>query len=284
VKPPLRLGLIGTGTWGRNYLHTVAAIPATRLARTAGRADWRQLVGASDVDALIVAVPPAAQPEIALAAIDAGKPLLLEKPLALSVDAAQRIVDAAAARRVLVMVDHIHLFHPAFEALKRAAATAGPVRAIRAAAGAPGPYRAGVGALWDWGPHDVAMCLDLLGAEPAEVDAALLESRPAGAGFAQRLRLELGFAGGVRALIELDTVGEKHRRFSVEAGSRSLSYDAAPPADAADWPLARAVRAFAGAVAAGSHSPASVELGAAVVRTLARCEKRVGEKSGTVAQ
>ena len=280
MKPPLRLGVIGTGTWGRNYLRTVAGIPETRLARSAGRADWRELVEASDVDAVIIAVPPAAQPEIALAAIDAGKPLLLEKPLALSVDAAQRIVAAAAARAVLVMVDHIHLFHPDFEALKRAAAQA-PIRAIHAAAG--GPSRPGIGALWDWGPHDVAMCLDLLGAEPAEVDAALLESRPAGAGTGERLRLELRFAGGANARIELDTLREKHRSLAVELGSRSLRYDATPPASPADWPLARAVRAFAAAIAAGSRSQASVELGAAVVRTLARCEQRLAGKSGTVA-
>ena len=272
MKPPLRLGVIGTGTWGRNYLRTIAEIPETRLARTAGRANWRELVEASDVDAVIVAVPPAAQPEIALAAIDAGKPLLLEKPLALSVDAAQRIVAAAAARPVLVMVDHIHLFHPGFEALKRAVAQA-PIRAIRAAAG--GPSRLNIGALWDWGPHDVAMCLDLLGTEPAAVNGALLESRPAGAGFAQRLRLELRFDGGALAQIELDTLREKHRSFSVEAGGRSLSYDPTPPANEADWPLARAVRAFAAAIAAGSRSQASVELGAAVVRVLQRCERRV---------
>ena len=270
MKPPLRLGVIGTGTWGRNYLRTVAGIPETRLARTAGRADWRKLVEANDVDAVIVAVPPAAQPEIALAAIDAGKPLLLEKPLALSVDAAQRIVAAAAARPVLVMVDHIHLFHPDFEALKRAAAN-GPIRAIRAAAG--GRSRANVGALWDWGPHDVAMCLDLLGTEPAAVDCALLESRPSGAGIGQRLRLELRFGGGALAQIELDTLREKHRSFTVELDSRSLHYDATPPASPADWPLARAVRAFAAAIAAGSRSQASVELGAVVVRVLQRCEE-----------
>ena len=262
---PLRLGLIGTGTWGRNYLRTVAGIPETLLARTAGRADWRELVRAHDVDALIVAVPPAAQPEIALAGIAAGKPLLLEKPLALSVEDARRIADAAAARGVLVMVDHVHLFHPAFEALKRAAAEHGPVRAIEASAGGPGA-RPGVAALWDWGPHDVAMCIDLLGAPPESAQAARID--------AERLRLQLGFARGVPAELVID-LRRKHRRFSVRLDSRTLTYDGSPPASAADWPLARAVRAFAAAVAGGSRSLASVELGAAVVSTLARCQARL---------
>jgi len=123
------------------------------------------------------------------------------------------------------------------------------------------------------------MCLDLLGAEPAEVEAELLESRPAGAGFAERLRLGLRFAGGVRAEIELDTLREKHRSFAVRLDSRTLTYDAAPPAAAEDWPLARALRAFAAAAASGAHSLDSVALGAAVVRVLARCEQRLAEKS-----
>lgn len=266
----LRLGLVGAGPWGRNYVRTIEGMSEVRLARVAGRADWRDLVRAGDMDGVIVAVPPAAQPEIALAAIEAGRPLLLEKPLALGVEAAQRIAAAAAERAVFVMVDHVHLFHPAFAALKRAAAERGPVLAIDAAAGGPG-LRAGVPALWDWGPHDVAMCIDLLGAAPQAVEAAQLESGATG----ERLRLGLRFAGGVAASIELDTLREKHRRFAVRLAGQTLSYDAAPPADPAELPLARAVRAFAAAIAAGSTSLASVELGVAVVSTLARCEAQL---------
>lgn len=272
----LRLGLVGAGPWGRNYIRTIAGIPGLELARVAGRADWRDLVRAADIDGVIIAVPPAAQPEIALAAIEAGRPLLLEKPLALSVEAAQRIAAAAAARPVFAMVDHVHLFHPAFEALKRAAAERGPVLGIEAAAGGP-HRRPGVPALWDWGPHDVAMCIDLLGAAPQAVEAAQLESHAAG----ERLRLGLRFAGGVTASIDLD-MREKHRRFAVRLAGQTLLYDAAPPADPAELPLARAVRAFAAAISAGSTSLASVELGVAVVRTLASCEARLAGKSGTV--
>jgi predicted dehydrogenase len=266
----LRLGLVGAGPWGRNYIRTIEGMSEVRLARVAGRADWRDLVRASDIDGVIVAVPPAAQPEIALAAIEAGRPLLLEKPLALSVDAAQRLGAAAAARGVFVMVDHIHLFHPAYEGLKRAAAERGPVLGVEATAGGPG-QRAGVPVLWDWGPHDVAMCIDLMGAIPQGVDATRLAASP------ERLQLGLRFAGGVAAGIELD-MREKHRRFAVRLAEQTLFYDAAPPADPAELPLARAVRTFAAAISAGSSSRASIELGVAVVSTLARCEAQLAGK------
>ena len=291
---PLRLGLIGAGPWGRNYIRTIVGLGGLQLTRVASRnpgtasfvppgcrvlADWRELVRDDDVDALIVAAPPAAHAEIALAAIDARRPVLIEKPLALDVPSAERVLSAAAERGVPVMVDHTHLFHPDYEVLKRAALERGPVRAVRTAAGGLGPYRADVGTLWDWGPHDVAMCLDLLGADPAAIEAELLESHPANGGRAERLRLSLLFAAGVRAEIELDTLRAKHRSFNVQLDSGTLTYDGTPPPRAEDWPLARAVRAFAGSAAGGAGSLRSVELGVAVVRVLSRCEQRLSGNS-----
>ncbi|MBI2753712.1 MAG: Gfo/Idh/MocA family oxidoreductase [Betaproteobacteria bacterium] len=294
MAQPLRLGLVGAGPWGRNYIRTIAGLAELKLARVASRnprtpalvprdcvvsADWREVVRAADLDGVIVAAPPSAHAEITLAAIEAGRPVLVEKPLALGVASAERIVAAAAARPLLVMVDHVHLFHPAFQALKRAVAAHGPVRAIHARAGDRGPYRPDVPMLWDWGPHDVAMCIDLLGAQPEAVDAERLERRPAAGGMAEYLRMSLRFTGGAAAEIRLSTLHERHRSFDVQLDSQILQYDGSPPEAPRDLPLTRAVLDFAAAIAGGSASLASVELGAAVVRTLARCEARLAEKS-----
>jgi len=292
VDQPLRMGLIGVGPWGRNYIRTIAGLAELKLARVASRnaqtqvlvprgcaisTDWREVARAADIDGIIVATPPSTHAEITLAAIEAGRPVLVEKPLTLGVASAESIVAAAAARPVLVMVNHVHLFHPAYRALKRAVAAHGPVRAIHARAGDRGPYRRDVPMLWDWGPHDVAMCIDLLGAQPEAVDAERLECRPVAGGMAECLRLSLRFAGGVTAQIQLSTLHERHRGFVVQLDSQILRYDGSPPAAPGDLPLTRAVLDFAAAVAAGSASLASAELGAAVVRTLARCEARLAE-------
>lgn len=288
----LRLGLVGAGRWGRNYIRTIAELANLELARVASRnartqalvpggcavsADWREVVRAADIDGIIVAAPPSAHAEITLAAIEAGRPVLVEKPLTLDVAFAERIVAAAAARPVLVMVDHVHLFHPAYRALKREVTMHGPVRAIHAQAGDRGPYRPDVPVLWDWGPHDVAMCIDLLGEQPEEVDAVCLERRPVAGGMAECVHMSLRFAGGVAAEIRLSTLQERHRSFAVQLDSQILRYDGSPPAAPGDLPLTRAVLEFAAAIAGGSASLASVELGAAVVRTLARCEARLAE-------
>ena len=294
MRKPLRLGVLGAGRWGRTYIRTIAQIPELRVARVASRnpdtqalvppdcavsADWRDVVRADDIDGVVVAAPPAVHAEMTLEAIACGRPVMVEKPLALSTASAVSILAAAEARRVFVLVDHVHLFHPGYQALKRSALSNGPVRAIAARAGARGPYRPDVRALWDWGPHDVAMCIDLLGGEPQTVDAECLECRPVDAGWGERLRLRLRFPADVEAEIELSTLRERHRSFEVRLDSGILRYDGSPPLAAADLPLTRAVREFATSINNGAASLASLKLGVGVVRTLARCEAAVAQKA-----
>src|SRR5688572_28294191 len=117
----LRIGLIGCGNVTLNGhvpamratdgVEIVAAadptaerLEAIRIAADLDHrrlyADWRQLVAATDVDAVLIATPQRFRPEIALAAIAAGMHLLCEKPLALSPAAARSMVEAAGAAGV----------------------------------------------------------------------------------------------------------------------------------------------------------------------------------------
>ena len=107
------IGLVGLGRHGSRYVrHLLEGIPGCRLAAVsrrdvgAGRAfaerhgllfvpEWRELVTCKEVEAVVVVTPPALNREICLAAVRAGKPLLIEKPLALTVADAQEMVRAA---------------------------------------------------------------------------------------------------------------------------------------------------------------------------------------------
>jgi predicted dehydrogenase len=219
----LRLGLIGVGRWGRNYVRTIGEVDGVVLAAVASSnpetstlvpsgcrvvPDWRDLL-TDDVDAVIIASPPDSHARILLAAAAAGKAVLVEKPLVTTA------ADLAAIRQALttsiVMVDHTHLFHPAFRALKTAVRARGRPLAIRSSAGNTGPYRTDVSVLWDWAPHDVAMALDLVPG-PAEVcEARVVERRYVGAVAAERVRLKLLLAGDVRCEITLSTLEPRHR-------------------------------------------------------------------------
>ena len=94
-RPDLNLGLIGAGSWGRNYIRTLAGLEGVDLVRLCSRnpesaklagpdceisPDWRQLIEAGDLDGVIIAAPPALQSEMMLAAIGRGLPVLAEKP------------------------------------------------------------------------------------------------------------------------------------------------------------------------------------------------------------
>jgi predicted dehydrogenase len=209
----VNLGLIGAGRWGRNYIRTVERLPGVRLAAVASRnpetqtrvgpsvqvvLEWESILDFG-LDGLILAVPPTVQPEIALRAIEAGLPLLLEKPMALDPVLAREIVSQAQARDVYVAVNHIYLHHPAFIKLKRCLAETGErITAIRTHSGNHGPFRTEWDALWDWGPHDVAMALDLIDG-PATVEQAQLKTHDSDQPGAGNFFLNLGLSNGVSA-------------------------------------------------------------------------------------
>ena len=129
---PLRLGLVGAGPWGRNIIKTLERLDGLTLShlvtrRAGNRAllddgcaivdDVRAILSPDLLDGLVVAVPPPAQPDIVLAALAAGLPVFAEKPLAMDVATAERIAEAAGRTGVPLMVDHVHLFSPAFRGL-----------------------------------------------------------------------------------------------------------------------------------------------------------------------
>lgn len=307
---PLRLGLVGAGRWGRNYIGTIGALPETRVVAVASRnaqtaalvptgcriaADWRELVGASDIDGVIIATPPAAHTDILLATIEAGIAALVEKPLAQGRGDAERVRAALAGRRAVVFVDHLHLFHSGFRALQREARSLGPIRAIRAAAGNLGPYRPDVPVLWDWAPHDLAMALTLAPGPARALRAARLEQRPVEGAMAETLALEVELAGGIPASIALTTLKERHRHFAVTFDDCTLVYRDAGPASLTrlrpgedigapgeilvaqrEPPLAQALREFAAAIRSNDTSPTSIDLGLAVVDLIADLDDLLG--------
>ncbi|MGZ4691185.1 MAG: Gfo/Idh/MocA family protein [Acidimicrobiia bacterium] len=182
----LAVGLAGAGPWARNvHAPMLAAGPETRLAGVWSRTESsaRALAGEHGVpalasfdalldacDAVAIAVPPDAQPDLAVRAARAGKALLLEKPLALDVDGAERIAAAVEDAHVGSVMVLTYRFAPSVrEFLTRAASfpATGGRACFLSGAFLGGPYagsgwRVEHGALLDVGPH----ILDL-------VDAAL---------------------------------------------------------------------------------------------------------------
>jgi len=187
----MRFGLAGTGYWARiAHAAALASIPGASLAAVWGRnldaagtlaaehgaaefSDFGAFLDA--VDAVAFAVPPDVQAPLAVRAAEAGKHLLLEKPVALSVSDADKLVDAADAAGVASVVFFTHQFNTeirAWLADERARGAgggwSGGVAVWLGAALQPDspfntPWRRDKGGLWDLGPHVVAMLWACLG-------------------------------------------------------------------------------------------------------------------------
>ena len=233
---PFRLGLIGAGPWGRNYIHTIAGLDGMQLARLASRnpesaglvgseciisENWRDLIEADDLDGIVIASPPHTHADMVLAAIAQGLAVLVEKPMTLSVAEAEKILATAQAEDAIVMVDHIHLYSAAWEAVRRETRALGAIRAISGVVGKWGPFRRDTPVLWDWGSHDVAMCINLMGRPPGLASATRVEARDGG----ETLRMTMDF-GDAEAQISISNLyPEKNRLFTISFENGELVYD-----------------------------------------------------------
>jgi len=185
---PLRCGLVGTGHWAQiNHAPALASTDGVRLAAVWGRDPTaaRTLAAAhgavaspdldaflADVDAVVFAVPPDVQSDIAVRAARAGKHLLLEKPIALTVPAADALARAVAEARVASVVFFTQRFDPRIRAwLAEVTATGRWYGASSAWLGTSlaesnpfrTPWRLAKGGLWDLGPHVVSLLWASLG-------------------------------------------------------------------------------------------------------------------------
>ncbi|GAA2428755.1 Gfo/Idh/MocA family oxidoreductase [Streptomyces macrosporus] len=173
---PIRVGLVGAGPWARTmHARMLAAGPETELAavwarRTEAAAEVAAPYGARVAgsfeelldlcEAVAFAVPPAVQAELAVHAAEAGKPMLLEKPLGSDLPSARKVAEAVAEHGVVTQLVLTKRYHPATrEFLRRAGrATVVGARSCYLHGAFLGgdfatPWRLEQGALLDLGPH-----------------------------------------------------------------------------------------------------------------------------------
>jgi predicted dehydrogenase len=188
----LRVGLIGFGLWGPHYarilsgtmtgarLAACAEPAASRLAAfdrmypgARAYADYRRMLRDGDLDAVIVATPTSTHREIVEACVDAGMHVLVEKPLAATVEDADYLVQLGQTSRRVLMVGHTFLFNPAVRAIKAYIdeGLLGDIRYLYFQRTGLGPIRQDVNALWDLAPHDFSMLRYWLNADPLDLVA-----------------------------------------------------------------------------------------------------------------
>jgi UDP-2-acetamido-3-amino-2,3-dideoxy-glucuronate N-acetyltransferase len=185
-----RVCVAGCGHWGKNLIRNFEAIGALHGVYDVDKARAKSLAaslpGASCYDsyadaladpaisAVIIATPAEQHAIMALQAIEAGKDVFVEKPLALTAADGQRMVDSARSHRRLLMVGHLLLYHPAVRALRLMAESGelGRVEYIYSNRLSMGKIRQEENALWSFAPHDISVILMLMGgAMPLQASA-----------------------------------------------------------------------------------------------------------------
>jgi predicted dehydrogenase len=185
------IGVIGYGYWGPNLVRNFAEVPGARviavcdssparLAAVQGRypgvrtvTEHRELVGDPAVDAVVIATPVSTHFALALEALEAGKHVLVEKPITARSDHARRLIDEAERRNLVLMVDHTFVYTGAVQKIRELVATdvLGDIYYYDSTRVNLGLFQHDVNVLWDLAVHDLSIMDYILPSKPVAVSA-----------------------------------------------------------------------------------------------------------------
>jgi predicted dehydrogenase len=260
----LRVAVIGVGSMGRNHARVYADMPNVTLVgiadadeMTAGTvanrhgglpyADYRQLLDAERPEAVTIAVPTVDHLSVAMEVIRRGIHLLIEKPIAFSVEEGEQIIRAAHEAGLTLMIGHIERFNPAVTALKGRLMAGELGRPFQVDARRQGPFPArvkDVGVVIDLAVHDLDVMRYVTDQEVvrvfAETERRIHSSREDL--LSGLVRLEDGIIGTLNInwltptkIRELSVIGERGM-FRVDYLTQDLFFFENAQAQAADWP------------------------------------------------
>ena len=231
-----RIAVVGCGYWGANHVRTLKSLGALNAvsdrnsAKAEGFAkdyacrvlDVDDVFSDADIDAIVLALPPQFHTEYAIKAIENGKDILVEKPIALTVPDAELAVAAAKAAKRIFMVGHVLRFHPAFEKLLAliSAGELGQIKYIHSHRLGLGKFHTENDALWDLAPHDLSMILAITGTEPSEVrgeGAALLDH------LSDFAHLLMKFPNGIRSHLFASRLNPYRERRLTVVGTKAMA-------------------------------------------------------------
>jgi predicted dehydrogenase len=244
MSDTVSVGVAGLGYWGPNLARNFAALPDCELrwccdASAAARervapafpgvrmtGDLGDLLGDPELDAIVLATPVPTHAPLAQAVLDAGKHCFVEKPLAQSVEDAERVLERAQRSERVLMVGHLLEYHPGVAKLKQIAddGELGEIHYIYSNRLNLGKLREDENALWSLGAHDVSVVLLLAGEEPYQVEAR--GEAYTRAGVEDVVFCFLRFESGLSAHLHLSWLDpHKERRFTVVGSRRMATFD-----------------------------------------------------------
>lgn len=258
--------LVGNGKWGKNYISTLNNFPEVNLT-IATRQNWKQLVDRNP-NGVIIATPPDSHIEIASYALKKDIPIMIEKPLALSLDEVKKLEGFAAP----ILVNYIHLFSDAYQKIKEIVEPE-KITSITSAGYNDGPIR-NCSSLWDYGPHDIAMILNLTKKMPDNVCAFEFKNENKSI-----FTIQMNY----KSFFTTSTVGnganKPCRSLHVDFNGITVSYNDKERSPHHTPPLTNALTTFIKAISGMSDERLGLDLSIKVTKTLELCQQFINESS-----
>jgi len=240
----INVALIGYGYWGPNLARNLHELPGSNLAaccdldaarlalvqalypqtRTTSRV--AEVWDDASIEAVVIATPARTHFELAKAALDAGKHVLVEKPLTVSSQEAEELVELAKAQDRVLMVGHTFEYNPAVLKIKELMdqGQLGEVYYAYSTRVNLGRVQRDLNALWSIAPHDISILIFLFGQMPSEVSArgaSYLNS-----GVEDVVFVDLLFPNGSAAHVHVSWLDpSKVRRMTIVGSKRMVVYD-----------------------------------------------------------
>lgn len=243
-----RVAVVGLGYWGPNLVRVLHELPQAKVAyicdlrpealAVVGRrypalkrtTRFEQILMDRAIEAVAIATPVSSHYELATAALEAGKHVFVEKPLAASSDEALELIELAAERDLVLMPGHTFLYSPPVNLIKDLidARELGEIYFISTSRVNLGLHQPDVSVAWDLGPHDFSILRYWLGESPTYVSA--LSRACIIPGTPDIAFINLSYASGTIAHIELAWLApSKLRRTAIVGSERMVIYDDTSP-------------------------------------------------------
>lgn len=241
---PVGTAVVGLGYWGPNLARNLYELPEAELVavcdsrREALNALRRRLPGVHrttkfdellqepSIEAIVIATPVSSHYELAMRALEAGKHVVVEKPLAASAAEAEELVDLAKRRELVLMPGHTFLYSPAVNLIRSLIQRGelGDIYFVSMSRVNLGLHQSDVSVVWDLGPHDFSILAYWLDESPVSVAASARACVMPGTADVAFVNLE--FPSQTIAHVELSWLSpSKLRRTTIVGSEKMVVYD-----------------------------------------------------------
>ena len=241
---PVRFAVVGLGYWGPNLVRNLVGLAdaevtmlcddrpsalealVARYPSVRGTTDYGRVLADDEVDVVVIATPIATHFELARTALEAGKHVFVEKPLAASLEEGEELVRLASQRGLILMPGHTFLYSPPVQLVKDliSAGELGDIYFVSTSRVNLGLHQSDASVVWDLGPHDFSILQYWLGELPSHVTAlsrgCILPGTPDVA------FVNVEYPSGIIAHVELAWLApSKLRRTTIVGSQKMVVYD-----------------------------------------------------------